>query len=646
MPSLLSKIKAPSDLRRFSLDELKALAQEMREVIKEVVASNSGHLASNLGVVELTIALHRVFDFSRDRLVWDVGHQAYAHKMLTGRAASFSTLRTFGGISGFPCKDESPYDLFTTGHAGTAISCALGLAAADALTHNPARVVAVVGDGAIGAGMSFEALNHAGQLKKDLLVVLNDNSMSIATTVGALSNYLNKVRVGVTYNELKREIQNLLESIPLVGDKMRLVFDHIKDAVKHSMMAGQLFEELGFRYFGPIDGHNLELLIDTFARIKHFRGPMLVHIVTQKGHGFAPATEDPVTYHSPRPFCVETGTVTEAGDAVTFTDVFKETLLELARQDERIVAITAAMPDGTGLSAFAKEFPNRYFDVGICEQHALGLAAGLARGGLKPVVAIYSTFMQRGFDQVFHELCLQELPIVLAMDRAGLVGRDGPTHHGVFDIACLRCLPNIILMAPADTIDLRYMLKLALSHNGPTAIRYPRAAAETLRRQISTEHFALGQSEILRNGPDGALIAYGSMVIPALAAAEALAQRDLYVTVVNARFAKPLDVNTLLPLLQKLPLIITIEEHSLIGGFGTAVLELAARERIGNLPPEQRIVCMGLPDRFIEHGPRDLLLRCNDLDAEGIAKRFLAERERIMGHHESKSISIVPHPRE
>ena len=629
MGPLLSKIKSPADLHKLSLEEMRGLAEEMRDLIKETVAGNSGHLSSNLGVVELAIALHRCFDFLKDRLVWDVGHQAYAHKMITGRAATFSTLRTFGGLSGFPSKDESPYDLFTTGHAGTAISCALGLAAAGALCSNPARVVAVVGDGAIGTGMSFEALNHAGHLKTNLLVVLNDNSMSISSTVGGLSNYLNKVRVGVTYNEFKREIQRLLESIPILGEKMRLVFEHVKDGVKRSMMAGQLFEDLGFRYFGPIDGHNIELLIDTLNRIKLFEGPLLLHVVTQKGHGFPPACEDPETFHSPKPFCTDTGqSMVPAGGPArkTYTDFFKEELIELARADGRIVAITAAMPDGTGVSAFAEKFPKRYFDVGICEQHALGLAAGLARGGRRPVVAVYSTFLQRGFDQAFHELCLQGLPIVLALDRAGLVGSDGPTHHGAYDIAYLRCLPRMVLMAPADGAELRQMLRLALTASGPVAIRYPRTVPEAIPRSGPAPDFGIGQAEVLRNGPDGALVAYGAMVMPALAAAERLAQRDIYVTVVNARFAKPLDHTVLSRVLREMPLVVTVEEHICVGGFGSALLEMAAAEGLET----GRIACLAIPDRFIEHGPRDLLLKSLDLDADGIARRFLELREDVL----------------
>jgi 1-deoxy-D-xylulose-5-phosphate synthase len=475
--------------------------------------------------------------------------------------------------------------------------------------------------------MSFEALNHAGHLKKNFLVVLNDNSMSISTTVGALSTYLNKVRVGVAYNELRQEIRKFLDSIPLVGEKMRFVLEHIKDGVKRSMMTGQLFEDLGFRYFGPIDGHNIELLIDTFNRIRHFQGPVLLHAVTQKGHGFAPACEDPETFHSPTPFCTVTGLAVASPTAQapkTYTDVFKEALIELAREDKRIVAITAAMPDGTGLSAFAEAFPSRYFDVGICEQHAMGLSAGLARGGLRPVAAVYSTFLQRAFDQVFHELSLQELPIVLAIDRAGLVGSDGPTHHGTFDIAYLRSLPNMTLMAPADAAELPHMLRLALKATGPVAIRYPRAVAPTIPR-AAPPSFQMGQAEVLRKGPDGALIAYGSMVAPSLEAAEWLAQREIFVTVVNARFVKPLDRVLLGRVLRDAPLALTVEEHAALGGFGSALLEMAAAGELET----RRIRCLAIPDRFIEHGPRDLLLKTLDLCADGIAKRFMELRESL-----------------
>lgn len=625
-PKLLPRIQGPESIRLMPLSDLALLAEEMRTLIKETVSANSGHLASNLGVVELAIALHYCFDFRNDRLIWDVGHQGYAHKLLTGRAAAFGTLRQLGGLSGFPRKEESPYDLFTTGHAGTAISCALGMVIADQAAGRKRKVVAVVGDGAMGAGMSFEALNHAGALhKKDLLVVLNDNSMAISNTVGAMSNYLSRVRTTALYNEFKKEIHAFLERIPVFGEKMELVFDHVKDAVKRSMVAGQIFEDLGFRYFGPVDGHNIEGLINSLRDVKRLEGPVLLHVLTEKGKGFRPAVEDPETFHSPKSFCVETGNLLNEDDPASgesFTDVFGRSLIEIAEGDSRVVAITAAMPSGTGLLAFEKRFAGRFFDVGICEQHALGIAAGLATGGARPVVAIYSTFLQRAFDQVFHEVCLQNLPIVLAVDRAGIVGRDGPTHNGAFDIAYLRCLPNMILMAPSHGPELEAMLRFAVGLEKPCAIRYPRASIP--ERSWEVAPVRLGRGVVVREGRDGAALAYGSMVEPALAAADRLAGQGLSLRVVNMRFAKPLDTDLLRQALEDQPFCLTVEEHSEVGGFGAAVLAAAAE-----MGGAAKIARLALPDEFIEHGPREVLLKRLGLDADGIAKSCLAAHQRM-----------------
>ncbi|MEW6359604.1 MAG: 1-deoxy-D-xylulose-5-phosphate synthase [Planctomycetota bacterium] len=623
---LLARVRGPEDIRMMPLSDLRDLAQEMRQLIKETVSSNSGHLASNLGAVELTIALHYCLDFRAHRLIWDVGHQAYAHKLLTGRAAQFKTLRQLGGLSGFPNKEESEFDLFTTGHAGTAISCALGLAIADEKAGRRNKSVAVVGDGAMGAGMSFEALNHAGAVKsKNLLVVLNDNSMAISDTVGAMSAYLSRVRQTALYNEFKKEIYNFLERVPVFGPKMELVFDHIKDAVKRSMVAGQIFEDLGFRYFGPVDGHNLESLIDTIRNVKALDGPMLLHVLTEKGKGFGPAAEDPERFHSPKTFCVETGMILPEEDSLeseTFTSAFSNALIEIAADDPKIMAISAAMPSGTGLLPFQEKFPDRFFDVGICEQHALGIAAGLAAGGAKPVAAIYSTFLQRAFDQVFHELCLQDLPVVLAMDRAGVVGRDGATHNGVYDIAYLRCLPNIVLMSPSNGPELAAMLRFAVRLGKPCAIRYPRAAAPTESWPVPP--IQLGKAVALRQGADGAILAYGAMVEAALLAAEKLAREGMNLSIVNMRFAKPIDADMLRDVLTEQPFCLTVEDHAAAGGFGAAILAAAA-----SLDLAQKVRVVGLPDEFIEHGPRDAILKKMGLDADGIARAAQIAHERI-----------------
>ncbi|NOZ22385.1 MAG: 1-deoxy-D-xylulose-5-phosphate synthase [Planctomycetes bacterium] len=623
---MLSRVRGPEDIRMMSLSDLKALAQEMRNLIRETVSTNSGHLASNLGVVELAIALHYCLDFRTHRLIWDVGHQAYAHKLLTGRPADFKTLRQLGGLSGFPNKKESEFDLFTTGHAGTAISCAQGLALADEKAGRNNKAVAVVGDGCMGAGMSFEALNHAGGTKsKNLLVILNDNSMAISGTVGAMSAYLSRMRQTTLYNEFKKEIHGFIERVPVFGPKMEIVFEHVKDAVKRSMVAGQIFEDLGFRYFGPVDGHNLEEMIDTLRDVKALDGPVLLHVLTEKGKGFGPAVQDPERYHSPKTFCAETGVIlakNDTPDTESFTNVFSRSLIEIAEEEPKLVAITAAMPSGTGLLPFQEKFPDRFFDVGICEQHALGMAAGMAVGGAKPVAAIYSTFLQRAFDQVFHEVCLQDLPVVLAVDRAGVVGRDGPTHNGVFDIAYLRCLPNIVVMAPSNGPELAAMLRFAVKLEKPCAIRYPRAAAPT--ESWDAPPLDLGKAAVLKEGPDGAILAYGAMVGPALAAAEWLAHDGLNVMVANMRFAKPLDETLLQKVLAEQPFCLTVEDHTVRGGFGSAVLEAAA-----DGGRARRVRLLGLPDEFIEHGPRDVLLKRLGLDAQGIASAVRAAHERV-----------------
>lgn len=618
MPDLLSSIKSPDDLRNLPMSDLPQLAREIRERIVQVVSKNQGHLASNLGVVELTIALHYCFDFREDRLVWDVGHQCYTHKLLTGRSDRFDTLRQAGGLTGFPCVSESPYDPFTVGHSGTAISTALGLACAGAKAQNR-RAVAVVGDGAAGAGMSFEALNHAGALKKRLLVVLNDNRMSISETVGAFSEYLSRVRMAPVYADFKREVHQLLNRVPVLGKTMEGALEYLKDALKRSMVPGQMFEELGFTYFGPIDGHNTDLLIKTLQDMKQKDGPVLLHVLTVKGKGFDPAVADPAKFHSAKAFEYDNGTLIEhaRSDAKSYTQCFSDALVLAAAKDERVVAITAAMPDGTGVSKFGERFPNRYFDVGICEQHGVGLASGLAAAGARPVVAVYSTFLQRAYDQVFHDVCLQKLPVIFALDRAGVVGADGPTHHGAFDIAYLRHLPHIVLMAPKDGQELAAMVEFALSQDFPVAIRYPRSIVPEGGLSPSPEPIRLGRAEVLRQGRTVALLAYGSMVQTACDAADLLAADGVDAAVVNARFAKPIDVETVRSVSSQVQVLATLEEHALAGGFGSAVLEVLTE--CDAVP--SNVIRFGLPDEFVPHGDRKTLLSDLGLDAESVAAR-------------------------
>ncbi len=633
MGKLLDCVEYPEDLKKLKIEELPKLATEIREFIVDVVSKNPGHLSSNLGVVELTIALHYCFDFKKDKIVWDVGHQAYIHKILTGRKSKFPTLRQYKGLSGFPDKNESIYDPFTCGHSGNAISAALGISCADEILGYKRNVVAVVGDGAIGAGMSLEALNYAGDLKKNLLVVLNDNEMSISNTVGAFSKYLNKIRATPLYTDLKKEVHNLLNVLPVFGKPVEKTLAHVVELIRRGAVPGQIFEDLGFNYFGPIDGHNFQILVETLNDIKHLQGPVLLHVITEKGRGFEPACQNPTQYHSAGKFEMCNGkirqTVTEP-KRISYTKVFGDTLIELAKADYKIVGITAAMPDGTGIASFGNKFPDRFYDVGICEQHAVGLANGLSATGLKPVVAIYSTFLQRAYDQVFHDICLQRNGVVFAMDRAGIVGSDGPTHNGVFDIAYLRNLPEIILMSPKDGNELRSMLKIALDSGKAVGIRYPKDDIPDEKLNPQYKMFEIGKAEILREGADGVLLGYGAMVYPCLQAAKKLSEKNIDVTVINARFAKPLDKELILELIRNHKLIITVEDHALMGGFGSAVLELVSDER----EDTSKIVRMGIPDHFIEHGPRNIILKNLGLDKDGIADKFIATLE-LMDIHNS-----------
>ena len=603
MTKLLETIDEPQRLGELSLPELEQLAAELRTYIIQTVAQTGGHLAASLGTVELTLALYSVFKLPRDKVIWDVGHQAYAHKILTGRREAFTALRRYGGITGFPCRTESPYDAFGVGHASTSISAALGMAIARDLDDRGEHVIAVIGDGAMTGGEAFEALNHAGQLGKRLIVILNDNGMSIDTNVGAMSEYLSRLRVMPQYNKAKKDLEGFFRSIPHIGDTVLKTAEYIKDGVKSVLVPGGIFAEMGFTYVGPLDGHNLRLLREVFSEIRMMDGPVLVHVHTKKGRGYLPAEIEPDKFHGVGTFDVISGQVKkDEGAPPTYTEVFGQTLVKLAAENPNITAITAAMPGGTGLKVFAEKFPNRYFDVGIAEEHAVTLAAGMAAAGKRPVAAIYSTFAQRAYDQLLHDVCLQNLPVTLCVDRAGLVGDDGPTHHGVFDLSYLRMMPNMTVMAPKDENELRRMLITALSLDGPAALRYPRGTAAGVPLTDDVQPLPLGKGEILREGGDVCFLAVGSMTANALQAAELLAADGIAAEVVNMRFVKPLDRELLLEAAGHVKLLVTVEENVLAGGFGSAVLECLADG--GRTVP---LVRLGIPDRFVPQGDRSLL---------------------------------------
>ena len=616
MSALLDRINSPEDLKQLSAKDLPQLAAELRQVIIATCAANGGHLAPSLGVVELTIALHRVFYSPRDRIIWDVGHQAYAHKLLTGRRKRFGTLRTHRGISGFPKRNESPHDTFDTGHSSTSISAALGFAVGRDLKKADNKVIAVIGDGSMTGGLAYEGLNQAGHLNKDLVVILNDNEMSIAENVGALSSFMSRTITSEFVLRFKKELESFLIGLDGVGRGVLKVAKRAEESFKGMFTPGMLFEAFGFEYIGPIDGHNIALLQDTLENVKRFDDAVLIHVLTRKGKGYKPAEDNPSLFHGVGPFDVATGKVHKGkGGAASYTAIFGQTLTKIAAEDERVVALTAAMPEGTGLGAFAKEFPSRFFDVGIAEQHEATFAAGLAAEGLRPVVAVYSSFLQRAYDQVFHDVCLQNLPVVFAIDRAGIVGNDGPTHHGLFDISYLRHLPNMTLMAPKDENELQHMIRTALEHDGPAAVRYPRGNGVGVPLDQTFQAIPIGRGELLREGSDGALIAIGTMVYPALEAAEILAAEGLYLAVMNARFVKPLDRELILALAADTGRLFTIEDNVLQGGFGTAILELLEEEGLDRVP----VTRYGCPDRFIEQGEQSELLAGLGLDATGIA---------------------------
>ncbi len=611
---LLETISEPAELRKLDRKRLPQLTKELRDFIVESVSRTGGHLSSNLGTVELTVALHYVFDTPADRIVWDVGHQTYAHKILTGRRERMSTLRQYQGVAGFPRREESPYDTFGTAHSSTSISAGLGMAVAAKLAGEARRVVAVIGDGAMTAGMAFEALNNAGAMDANLLVVLNDNDMSISENVGALNNYLARLLSGRLYTSARKASEKVLGKVPPMWELAKRAEEHMKGMVT----GGTLFEEFGFNYIGPIDGHDIETLVTTLSNIRKLSGPQFLHVVTRKGKGMEVAEVDPILYHGVTKFDPAVGIVPKSGGKPTYTQIFGDWLCDMAALDSRLIGITPAMREGSGLVRFSQEYPERYFDVGIAEQHAVTFAAGLACEGLKPVVAIYSTFLQRGYDQLIHDVCIQNLPVVFALDRGGLVGADGPTHHGSFDLSYLRCLPNMTIMAPSDEDECRQMLFTAFSLDTPTAVRYPRGSGPGVALVPEMTAMPVGKGEVKRRGKRVALLAFGSMVKPALDAGE-----QLDATVVNMRFVKPLDAALVAELAADHELLVTVEENVVDGGAGTAVLEALAMARI-----ERNVLQLGLPDRFVEHGDHALLLRLCGLDRDGILKSVQARLHR------------------
>jgi 1-deoxy-D-xylulose-5-phosphate synthase len=615
--TLLATINSPADLKKLSLEELEQLGSEIRQEIIETVSKTGGHLAPSLGVVELTIAIHYVFDAPNDKIIWDVGHQAYAHKLITARRNRFHTLRTLGGISGFPKREESPYDTFDTGHSSTSISAGLGISTAKALKEENHKTVSVIGDGSMTAGLAFEGLNQAGHTEKDLIVVFNDNAMSIAPNVGAFSSFLSRKMTGRRFVYFRQELENFLKSIPGVGENILNLARKSEDSFLTFFTPGMLFEAFKFKYIGPIQGHRLDVLIETFNNTLHLKGPVLVHVLTTKGKGYPPAEKDPSHYHGVGTFEISTGNSRKrsAKSPPTYTEVFGNTMVELGKREKRLFAITAAMPEGTGLNKFAESFPDRFLDVGIAEQHAVTFSAGLAIEGFKPVVAIYSTFLQRAFDQIIHDVCLSNLPVVFCLDRGGLVGEDGPTHHGHFDITYLRNLPNMTVMAPKDENELKHMLFSALDSTGPVAIRYPRGPGVGVPLDLEYKKIPIGEAEYIKEGRDLLIIALGSMVPPSMEAATELDKEGFSVGVINARFVKPMD-KKLVEYAQAVSSVLVVEENIRQGGFGGAVLELFNDMGVRDLPVKR----MGLPDKFVEHGPLPLLRRKYGLDTSGILK--------------------------
>jgi 1-deoxy-D-xylulose-5-phosphate synthase len=630
MTRLLDGINGPAALRLLKPEQLPQLAQEIREEMIDTISRTGGHLASSLGVVELTIALHYAFNTPDDKIVWDVGHQAYAHKIITGRREQFRTLRQYGGASGFPRREESVYDTFNVGHSSTSISAALGIAQSRCIKGEHHKVVAVIGDGSLMAGIALEGLNHAGHLKKDIIVILNDNEMSISPNVGGLSAYLSRIITGQFYNRFKNEFNAFIETIPGIGKSMLKVLRQSEEFLKGLFTPGILFEELGFRYIGPISGHRFDHLLENMVNLRRLQGPILLHVLTSKGKGYKPAEQDPITFHGTGPFDVPTGRALKTEVAApSYTRVFASTLLKLARDDKRIVAITAGMPGGTGLDAFSREFPERFFDVGIAEQHAITFAAGMATEGLHPVTAIYSTFLQRGYDQLVLDVCYQKLPVVFVLDRAGIVGEDGATHNGLFDLSFLRTIPHLVIMAPKDENELQHMLRTALSYECPVAIRYPRGSGYGVTLDDELRILEPGKAEIMRQGRDVAILAIGVTVYPALEAAERLKEEGIDACVVNCRFIKPLDKHMVCDVAKAHKKIITVEENVIAGGFGSAVLEALSEGGIADVSVRR----LGVNDVFVEHGSQEIIRKKYGLDAEGIAvavREMVGDRQKVV----------------
>ena len=614
MSKLLDSVDSPQDLKNIPVEKLPELAKEIRDMLLDTISKTGGHLSSNLGVVELTLAMHYVFNSPIDKFVWDVGHQSYVHKLLTGRKSRFDTLRQYDGLCGFTKREESQHDHWNCGHGGTSISAALAFAKARDLKKEKNDVVAVIGDGSLTAGMAFEGLNHTGHIQSDMIVVLNDNEWSISANVGGMSAHLSKIMTGQVMLKIKQEIGQLLLAVPGIGKEISRYAHKIDEAIKGVFIPGRLFEDLGFRYVGPIDGHDVKALIDSFATVKNLKGPTLMHVITRKGKGYEQAEEKADVWHGAKPFNVSTGEFHKKKANPAYTNVFADALIELAKEDEKVVGITAAMPDGTGISKFGKEFPERTFDVGMAEQHGVAFAGALAIEGFRPVAAIYSTFLQRAYDQVVHDICLMNLDVTFALDRAGIVGEDGATHQGFYDIAFLRTLPNMVVMAPKDENELRHMLKTAVCHKGPAALRYPRGSGLGVPLDEEMKELEIGKGEVIKDGSDIAILAYGHTVDGAMMVSHMFEKEGVSVAVINARFAKPVDKDLIVQYAKSTRCLITIEEHSLKGGFGSAVLEALQEEQVCSVP----VKCIGLGDIVLEHGAPGKQRKDLKLDPEGM----------------------------
>jgi len=614
MSKLLDSVDSPQDLKNIPVEKLPELAKEIRDMLLDTISKTGGHLSSNLGVVELTLAMHYVFNSPIDKFVWDVGHQSYVHKLLTGRKSRFKTLRQYDGLCGFTRREESQHDHWNCGHGGTSISAALAFAKARDLKKEKNDVVAVIGDGSLTAGMAFEGLNHTGHIKSDMIVVLNDNEWSISANVGGMSAHLSKIMTGQVMLKIKQEIDQLLLAVPGIGKEISRYAHKIDEAIKGVFIPGRLFEDLGFRYVGPIDGHDVEALIDSFATVKNLKGPTLMHVITRKGKGYEQAEEKADVWHGAKPFNVSTGEFHKKKANPAYTNVFANALIELAKEDEKVVGITAAMPDGTGISKFGKEFPDRTFDVGMAEQHGVAFAGALAIEGFRPVAAIYSTFLQRAYDQVVHDICLMNLDVTFALDRAGIVGEDGATHQGLYDIAFLRTLPNMVVMAPKDENELRHMLKTAVYHKGPAALRYPRGSGLGVPLDEEMKELQIGKGEVIKDGSDITILAYGHTVDGAMMVSNMFEKEGISVAVINARFAKPVDKDLIVQYAKSTRCLITVEEHSLKGGFGSAVLEALQEEKVCSVP----VKCIGLGDIVLEHGSPGKQRKDLKLDPEGM----------------------------